>query len=172
LASGNAGLVAVFLSVICGLPFGAVAALGSVPTATNLGMAADNNSLASGASVTSGTVVTFVASVSSGATKLKQGRVTLCDASAASCTDIHQFGSEQLTSAGTAKFKFVPGIGSHHYKAVFVGTPRASPAYMASNSATVALVVSGSAAKAKTATTLTVSGTAIAKICPCQRPPA
>ncbi len=123
-------------------------------------MAADNNSLASGASVTSGTVVTFVASVSSGATKLKQGRVTLCDASAASCTDIHQFGSTQLTSAGTAKFKFVPGIGSHHYKAVFVGTPGASPAYMASNSATVALVVSGSAAKAKTATTLTVSGNA------------
>ena len=66
LASRKAGLVAVFLSVIFGLPFNAMAAPGSVPTATNLAMAAGNNSLASGASVTSGTVVTFVASVSSG----------------------------------------------------------------------------------------------------------
>jgi Bacterial Ig-like domain (group 3) len=121
LESGKAGLAAIFLFVIFGLPYRAIAAPGSVPTTTNLAMAADTNSLASGANVPSGTVLTFVASVSSGATKLTQGRVTLCDASAASCTDIHQFGTAQLTSAGTARFRFVPGIGSHSYKAVFAG---------------------------------------------------
>jgi hypothetical protein len=149
LGSIKAGLAAVFLSVIFGLPYRAIAAPGSVPTTTNLAMAAGTNSLASGASVKSGTVLTFVASVSSGSTKLTQGRVTLCDASAASCTDIHQFGTAQLTGAGTARFRFVPGIGSHSYKAVFAGTPGASPAYAASSSATVALAVTSPAAKAK-----------------------
>jgi VCBS repeat protein len=84
----------------------------------------------------------------------------LCDASAASCTDIHQFGSAQLTTAGTAKFRFVPGIGSHRYKAVFAGTPGSSPAYAASSSATVTLTVTGSGAKATTTTTLAVTGDA------------
>ena len=160
LGSIKAGLAAGLLVLIIALPYKAVAAPGSVPTATNLAMAAGTNSLASGPSVPSGTVLTFVASVSSGSTKLTQGRVTLCDASAVSCTDIHQFGTAQLTSAGTARFRFVPGIGSHSYKAVFAGTPGASPAYAASNSATVALAVTSPAAKAKTTTTLTVTGDA------------
>src|SRR5882757_1266850 len=135
----KAGLAAALLALGIALPYKAIATPASAPTATNLAMAAGTNSLASGATVPSGTVLTFVASVSSGATKLTRGRVMLCDASAASCTDIHQFGTAQLTSAGTAKFRFVPGIGSHRYKAVFAGTPGGSPVYAASSSATATL---------------------------------
>jgi hypothetical protein len=158
LGSNKAGLAAALLALLIALPYKAAAA--SAPTTTNLAMAAGANSLASNATVPSGTVLTFVASVSAGSTKLTQGQVTLCDASAASCTDIHQFGTAQLTSAGTARFRFVPGIGSHSYKAVFAATPGASPAYAASSSATMTLAVSGSAAKAKTTTTLTLMGSA------------
>jgi hypothetical protein len=48
--------------------------------------------------------------------------VNFCDATATYCTDIHVLGTAQLTSAGTATMHFVPGIGSHSYKAVFAGT--------------------------------------------------
>lgn len=117
--------------------------------------------MASDASVPAGTVVTFVASVNAGSTALKQGQVMLCDASAALCTDIHQHGLAQLTSPGTAKFRFVPGSGNHSYRAVFVGTPNASPAYAASTSAAVKLTVSPSqSGKANTTTTtMTVNKT-------------
>ncbi len=154
----NAGLAAALLALIIALPCRAIAAPASVPTSTDLAMMAGTNSLSSGASVASGTVVTFLASVSSGATKLTRGQVRLCDASAASCTDIHQFGLAQLTSAGTARFRFVPGIGSHSYKAVFAGTPGGSPAYAASRSATVALTVTGHQATKATTTTATIAG--------------
>jgi Chitobiase/beta-hexosaminidase C-terminal domain/FG-GAP-like repeat/IPT/TIG domain len=158
LGSSKAGLAAALLALLIALPYKAVAAPASAPTATHLAMAAGANSLASGATVPSGTVLTFVASVSAGTTKLTQGQVKLCDGSAPSCTDIHQFGMAQLTRAGTARFRFVPGIGSHRYKAVFAGTPGGSPAYAASSSATVALTVTGSGAKATTTTTLAVTG--------------
>lgn len=160
MASGKAGLAAVFLSVIIALPCKTLAVPVSAATSTSLVMEAGTNPLTSLATVPSGTVVTFVASVSSGATKLTQGRVTLCDASAASCTDIHQHGTAQLTSAGSAKFRFVPGIGSHSYKAMFAGTPSASSTYAASSSAVMKLAVTSPAAKAKTTTTLTVTGNA------------
>jgi hypothetical protein len=156
----KAGLAATLLALGIALPYNPVATPASAPTATNLAIAAGANFLASGATVPSGTVLTFVASVNSGSTKLTEGRVTLCDASAVSCTDIHQFGTAQLTSAGTARFRFVPGIGSHSYKAVFAGTPGASPAYAASSSATMTLVVTSPAAKVQTTTTLTVTGDA------------
>ncbi len=45
-----------------------------------------------------------------------------CDASAPFCTDFHIVGSAQLVAAGTAQMKVRPGLGSHRYKAVFVGT--------------------------------------------------
>jgi hypothetical protein len=160
LGLGNAGLATAFFALIIALPCKAIAGAVSVPTSTNLAMMTGTNSLASGASVASGTVVTFVAAVTSGATKLTRGRVMLCDALAASCTDIHQFGTAQLTSAGTARFRFVPGIGEHRYKAVFAGTPGGSPAYATSSSATATLAVPGSGAKAKTTTTLAVTGDA------------
>jgi hypothetical protein len=48
-------------------------------------------------------------------------------------------GMAQLTSSGTAVFKFRPGVGGHSYKAVFVGTKSMAP----SASSTKALTVTG-----------------------------
>lgn len=159
MASEKAGLLAALLALIAALPFHAVAAPGTVPTSTSLAVASGTNALASGATIASGTVVTFVATVDSGATQVTQGQVRLCEASAASCTDIHQFGTAQLTSAGTARFRFVPGIGNHSYKAIFAGTPSASPAYVASSSPAVDLTITGRHAT-KTAATITQAGAA------------
>ena len=70
--------------------------------------------------VAPGTVVTLTASVNAGASAVTAGQVNFCDAAASHCTDIHLLASAQLTSNGTAVFKFVPGLGQHSYKAVFV----------------------------------------------------
>jgi sugar lactone lactonase YvrE len=80
---------------------------------------------AGGSAVTSaaaGTMVTLTATVKAGTTALKTGQVNFCDATAKYCTDVHVLGMAQLTSAGTATLKLRPGIGSHTYKAVFLGT--------------------------------------------------
>lgn len=77
----------------------------------------------SGAPITSvslGTAVTATATVSAGSTSLTTGQVNFCDATALYCDSIHRLGSAQLTSSGTAILRFVPGIGSHSIKAVFV----------------------------------------------------
>lgn len=84
-----------------------------------------------------------MASVTSGSTKLTVGQVNFCDASATHCTDIHLLGTAQLTSAGTAVLRFYPGIGSHSYKAVFVGTPNGTTAYAGSTSSITMLSVTG-----------------------------
>ena len=89
--------------------------------------------------VASGSVVTLTATVLAGTTPVTPGLVKFCDATAAYCTDIHILGTAQLTSAGTATLKFVPGIGTHSYKAVFVGTN----SYAASSSSASALSVTG-----------------------------
>jgi DNA/RNA endonuclease YhcR with UshA esterase domain len=81
--------------------------------------------------------------------------VKFCDASATYCTDIHLFGTEQLSNAGTATLKFVPGVGSHSYKAVFVGTT--SVATSASSDAGLTVTAS---AKYPTVTTIAQSGSA------------
>jgi hypothetical protein len=56
------------------------------------------------------------------------GQVNFCDASVNYCSDIHLLAKAQLIQtgprAGTAVFRFIPGIGSHSYKAVFMGTPQ------------------------------------------------
>ncbi len=71
-------------------------------------------------SVAPGTVVTFTATVAAGVNPVTTGQVSFCDASATSCTDIHLLGSAALTSGGTATLKYVPGPGTHSYKAEFV----------------------------------------------------
>jgi hypothetical protein len=73
-------------------------------------------------SVSSGAVVTLTAAVTGGGFPVRLGQVNFCDATAASCSDIHLLATAQVTGAGTATFKFVPGVGSHSYKAVFLGT--------------------------------------------------
>jgi len=72
-------------------------------------------------SVAAGTLVTLTAAVGGGSTA-QAGQVNFCDATAAYCDALHLAGSAQLTSAGTATLRFIPGMGSHSYKAVFGGT--------------------------------------------------
>jgi sugar lactone lactonase YvrE len=91
----------------------------STATSTTLAISSGGNSVTT---VTSGSVVTLTAAVTAGTAKVATGQVNFCDAAAAHCTDIHILGIAQLTSAGTATFKFRPGFGSHSYKAVFLGT--------------------------------------------------
>jgi hypothetical protein len=90
--------------------------------------------------VGSGSVVTLAATVQAGGSKLTEGQVNFCDASAAYCTGTHILGTSQLTNSGIATLKFIPGIGSHSYKAVFLGSIGHSP----STSNTSMLMVTGS----------------------------
>jgi hypothetical protein len=102
-------------------------------------------------SVPSGTVVTLTATVIPVSGTIPAGQVNFCDASATYCTDIHLLGMAQLTSAGTATLKFRPGIGSHSYKAAFLGTHT----YAGSSSSGSALTVTGTF---PTTTTITLGG--------------
>jgi len=101
--------------------------------------------------VAPGSVVTLTATVSAGAAPVTTGQVKFCDAAAAFCTDIHVLGAAQLTSAGTAALKIVPAIGSHSYKAMFLGT--AGNAASTSGEATVTVT-----ATVKTATSIDATG--------------
>ena len=86
-----------------------------------------------------GSVITLTVTVTSGSTPVSPGQVSFCDASVSWCTDIHLLGMAQLSTSGTATFKFVPGIGVHLIKAVFLGTN----ADAASSSAVSTLTVVG-----------------------------
>jgi FG-GAP-like repeat/Bacterial Ig-like domain (group 3)/Abnormal spindle-like microcephaly-assoc'd, ASPM-SPD-2-Hydin len=105
-------------------------------------------------SVKAGSLVTLTATVEAGTTAVKQGQVNFCDATAAYCTDIHILATAQLTSSGTATYKFRPGIGSHSYKAVFVGTS----SYASSTSSVASLTVTGTTGPFATATSIAETG--------------
>ncbi len=87
-------------------------------TSTTLQISSAGNPVTS---VASGTVVMLTAAVKGGSTA-PSGQVNFCDATATYCDPIHLVGSAQLTSAGTASLQFIPGMGSHSYKAMFAGT--------------------------------------------------
>jgi hypothetical protein len=72
--------------------------------------------------VASGTAVTLTGTVTVNGDFVSPGLVTFCDATAAGCENSALLGTAQLKTAGTATLKFIPGIGSHSYKAVFTGT--------------------------------------------------
>ena len=118
-----------------------------VATTTTLTIYSGANTAVSGGSVDSGTVVLLAATVKAGTAGVSPGLVSFCDASVASCSDIHLLGRAQLfktdRSAGTAYFAFRPGIGIHTYKAVFAGTPNGATAYASSTSNDVTLTVNG-----------------------------
>ena len=101
----------------------------------------------SSSSVSSGTVVTFTATVS----PATLGTVTFCNAAATYCENSAIVGTAQLNSAGTAIIKIRPGIGSHSYIAIFSGIH----SYSTSTSAAQALTVTGT-----TTTAITSSGSA------------
>ncbi len=89
-----------------------------VTSATTLAVTAGGNAVTS---VTSGTAVTLTANVAVGGAPVGEGEVEFCDATAALCTDAHVLGTAQLTSSGTAKMNFIPGVGTHSVKAAFAG---------------------------------------------------
>jgi hypothetical protein len=103
--------------------------------------------------VSAGTVVTLTATVASGTNALSTGQVNFCDATSASCNDIHRLGTAEVQSNGTATLRFIAGIGTHFYQAVFAGTA----SYASSSSSTASLRVTGVHA---TTATLTATGSA------------
>ena len=106
----------------------------------------------SSSSVATGTAVTFTAAVSNGA-NVTTGTVTFCDATQTFCLNSAVIGTAQLTSAGTAVIKLVPGIGSHSYKAIFSATA----VNQTSTSSTQTLTVTGTHG---TTTAISSSGSA------------
>jgi len=106
-------------------------------TTTTLATTSGSKTITSGGSVASGSVINLTATVKSGNTAVTTGQVNFCDASAKYCTDIHLLGMAQLTKAGTAVLRFHPGIGSHSYKAVFLGTKGEAMSYSIASLVTV-----------------------------------
>jgi hypothetical protein len=144
------GVTVTLLLVLVALPTRSAAA--TSPTTTTLSVTAAGNPAAL---VTAGNVVTLMAKVKSKNATVTVGQVNFCDAAAKYCTDIYVVGTAQLTSAGAAAIKFVPGIGKHSYRAVFVGTPNGITDYGSSVSRDVALSVTG---KFPTSSSIAVSG--------------
>ena len=121
-------------------------------TATTLSITSSGSPVTS---VAPGTVVALTATVKTESAAVTTGQVKFCDATAAYCADIHLLGTAQLTSAGTAVLKLVPGIGSHSYKAVFVGTTTDGAS---TSSASALTVTNGSGVEYPTTTTIAQSG--------------
>jgi hypothetical protein len=139
----------------------------AVPEATTTALSVTSGG-SSVTTVTSGSVVTLIASVNSTAGAVTHGQVNFCDATTTYCTDVHLLGTSQLTSAGVATLKFIPGIGNHSYKAVFVGTnvnlPSSSSASQLSVtgtfSSTTTIASSGSAGNYTLMSTVSGAGVA------------
>ena len=102
--------------------------------------------------------VTLTATVVAGATPVRVGQVTFCNTTGTTCPNRSVVGMAQLTSAGTAVLKLVPGGGIHNFKAFFAGTPGGSPVYAASSSASQALTVSPPSPPAPSSAVITSSG--------------
>jgi hypothetical protein len=88
-------------------------------------------------SVPPGSVITLTAAVNAAGRPVIRGQVNFCDTTPNYCTDVHLLGTAQLTSAGTAILRFVPGVGSHSYTAVFAGTGNLAPSISPTALATV-----------------------------------
>ena len=124
-------------------------ALAASSTTTTLAL---TSGAAAVTTLSTGSVLTLTATVNAGSVAVTTGQVNFCDAAFTYCTDIHLLGTAQLTSAGTAVLKLLPGIGNHSYKAVFLGTA----GYTTSNSPNSPLAVTG---KSATITSIAQSGT-------------
>lgn len=124
---------------------------GKVATTTTLAVATNGES---NTTVPPGSVVTLTATVVPSSGTIGAGQVSFCDAAASHCTDVHLFGTVQLSSAGTAALKIRPGIGSHSFKAIFRGTNT----FADSTSTASALAVSGTIPALSTATTISQVG--------------
>ena len=94
---------------VLGLLEGVLKAHAASPTTTSL--------LLSSSSVTSGTAVTFTATVTN-PSPVTVGTVTFCAVATYFKTSA-VIGTAQLTTTGTAVITIRPGIGSHSYYAIF-----------------------------------------------------
>jgi trimeric autotransporter adhesin len=128
-------VIAVVFSILAAKPQQAWAS--PATTTTTLAVASAGNAVTT---VTSGSVVTLTATVTAGGNPVSPGQINFCDATAKYCTDIHLLGTAQLTGADTATLKFRPGIGSHSYRAVFLGTANGASSAPADASLTVTAV--------------------------------
>jgi hypothetical protein len=136
----------------------ALSATTATATTTSLSLISGGNIATS---VASGSMVTLTAAVNAGTNSVTVGQVKFCDATATYCTDIHLIGTAQMTSAGTAVLRIIPGIGNHSYKAVFVGTTSSIETYASSTSSDAALTVTKSGtAKVPTVTAINAYGKA------------
>lgn len=124
----------------------------TVATTTTLAVTSSGSAVTT---VASGSVITLTATVKSGSATVTTGQVNFCLASSTNCADIHLLGTAQLTGSGSATLKFVPGVGNHGYRAVFLGTTSAA----ASDSAVSALKVTGTGVYPAT-TSIAQSGSA------------
>jgi uncharacterized membrane protein len=132
-------------------------------SATNLSLTSASSAVTT---VASGTLVTATASVTAGSASLTTGQVNFCDATATSCDATHLIGTAQLTQAGTAVLQFIPGAGSHSYKAVFAGTntnaistsAASSLSVTAAHSTTTTIAQSGSTGNYTLTATVTGQG--------------
>jgi len=103
------------------------------------------------------TVVTLTATVTAGGAAVYPVRVTFCEATtAANCRFLAVLGTAQLTTAGTAAIKFVPGGGSHSYIAVFARTT--TPIAYTTSTSTPQSVTVSPAIPYPTATTIASTG--------------
>jgi trimeric autotransporter adhesin len=143
--------LSLFFSAVFTMVFGGIALRASTPAAPTTTTLALTTGSQSAESIASGTVLTLTATVTADGSPLTTGQVSFCDAASSYCTDIHLLGTAQLTSTGTAVLKFVPGIGTHSYKAIFSGTTNNA----SSTSGAELLTVTGTY---PTATTIAQSG--------------
>jgi hypothetical protein len=88
-------------------------------------------------SVPSQTIISLNASVLAGNSAVTTGQVVFCDATSLSCSDVHRLGLAQITAAGIATLEFVPGPGTHSYRAQFLGITTLSASTSAAGSLTV-----------------------------------
>jgi hypothetical protein len=158
LAAAGAAAIGTFSAIISGtsgaltatLPLAVNVKSAPPPTTTTLSVTSAG---VPATSISSGSTITLTAAVRAASTPLTTGLVKFCDATAVFCEDIHIIGTAQLTNAGTAVLKFIPGIGSHSYKAVFEGASGDA----SSSSSPSALAVTG---KYASTTTIAASGAA------------
>jgi hypothetical protein len=159
----------------CSLAFSALLTLGFL-SPLNAQLTTTTLTLTSaGAPVTSlpaGAVLTLTANVLNGQTPLTGGQVNFCDASAPYCTDVHRLGTAQLTSTGAAVLRLTPGIGAHHYQAVFAGTGTSGSSASAVSSLTVTgtfpttTTISASGSPGNYSLTATVAGLSASAVAP------
>lgn len=122
----------------------------ATPTTTYLSPTYQGHSVMS---VASHSVVTLTATVLANGVPVTTGQVSFCSAPAAHCTGLNLLATAQLTSNGTARYKFRPKVANNlSYKAIFLGTSN----YTTSTSQASYLSVTGTF---PTTTTIAQAGT-------------